>query len=500
MPNHKASSDQPGYDADHAETNKRLVALERATTSAPPALAIVKQPAQATTMPARAPSTPSPPFAGVTSVQAVSTGNGFPLTANPTTGAVQLELDIPAGAQYDTLYYPTSTSIAASAFSRNDGTHVYFGTATDYSRIWVPLSGVSPVPAPQIDFWTGSAIRSVCGYDSSVMRFALFNVTANIAFCGWDTGKLTIGNNILTVAGNEIIVDPTAPLGIGTTFLHAVVATFFEGAHKDSSGTAGGTAVTGGVTFSEGLYISGTIVSGSATTDSISGLNLKWKTTTTLDVGTGTAYVPLAAAAVTVSAGFTVNPAAGTGIAGGGTITLANNTRYFVHLVTASTVEITTATPTNYQGTAWESAATNRYIGMFLTDGSAHIINFRRDGDEVLWKADTESAPFLLVSTTHTGGVFSQSCSALVPNTCFMVIMNVSLSSSANVSSVGFGTSDGVTPTTSAGSPFVVGFDFGMVSHGAYHIPLDGSQTFTLINVSTTNGMRLSVLGYRESR
>lgn len=131
MPNHKASSDQTGYDADHAETSRRLVALERATTSAPPALAIVKQPSQAATMPARAPQPSAATFSGVSSVSSSDVSSGFSIAANPTSGAVILTpgVDTPSVAR-TTLGLGTSATHDVPASGNASVTQVVLGNDT----------------------------------------------------------------------------------------------------------------------------------------------------------------------------------------------------------------------------------------------------------------------------------------------------------------------------------------------------------------------------------
>lgn len=238
---------------------------------------------------------------------------------------------------------------------------------------------------------------------------------------------------------------------------------------------------------------------GALPTDYISGLVLKWLTTGSFQVGTGTAYSTAASGTITVNAAFTVNPVAGTGMSGGA-ITLSANTIYYVTLVSNSTVLVSSTAPTNYQGTASQDTGTNRYVGSFRTDGSSNIINFLWDRGRVQYRASTSAGIYVLTSTIVTTAT-SVSCTSVVPATSHRIEVAVQISASGAAGAIGFGASDGFTPTTTTGNPFFAWNDLlGNTDAGVVMVGLNSSQAFTHCEGTSVTAVSISLLAYYEDR
>jgi hypothetical protein len=248
-------------------------------------------------------------------------------------------------------------------------------------------------------------------------------------------------------------------------------------------------------------------ISGAISADYITGCALSFSSATAFNVGSGTAYVPAASAGVT-SAGFTVTPSTGGGIAGGGAITLAASTLYYVYLASATTVEVSSTPPTLYEGTAGESAVNHRYIGAFLTDASGYIVPWLRMANHVYYTASTVAAPYLVGSgLTAYASAASVSCAAVVPATSRLALADVSLALGYGFPAqatmhIGFAGSDGYTPTNTTGitqiSVYSVSSEATLFS--TVHIPLSTAQAFEYIMDAMYPTAFVVVRGYIEDR
>lgn len=234
---------------------------------------------------------------------------------------------------------------------------------------------------------------------------------------------------------------------------------------------------------------------GAIPTDYISGLYLSWLSTTTFQVGSGSAYNTSAGAVTTVAGAFTVNPAAGTGLLSG-TVTLASATKYYVYLADATHVVMSTSAPSSYQGTAWQDASNRRYLGCLLTDGSSHFVNFQRVGNKVLYRVSNPAAAFQVLSGNAITST-SVSCSGLIPATSFRAVIFFSMTGTQPSF---FGSSDGATPTTSSGQIWFPAPSTGGNYQTEVEIPISTSQAFLYCQGSNTGTSTVYVVGYIEDR
>lgn len=305
-------------------------------------------------------------------------------------------------------------------------------------------------------------------------------------------------------------------------------------------------------------------------TDYISGLLLSFSTTTAVIVGTGSAYSLNGAALITVTSpitfsypstaltdividgsnnkilssvahtfvaadvGMDINMTSGTGftvqhntvvsVAGGkatmnlacgtvgstsghGTLQLLASTIYYVSLASSSTVSVSSTAPSSYQGTAWQDASTNRYVGAFLTNSSNQVVRWNRIGNQVFYNANTNGSPYQVLTTGSSTSAASVSCSGVVPATSRRALVKVHPSGSigANGQDIGFGTSDWVPTVASfipAGNP-----TFSWAPSGATNaeqtapLDLNSSQAFQyILTRASSTTMSIYVLAYWEDR
>jgi hypothetical protein len=299
----------------------------------------------------------------------------------------------------------------------------------------------------------------------------------------------------------------TAPIQISGTVISAEAATTssagvvqLETSSTDTSGghvvtandtrllTADGTTITnaGGVISAVGGGGGGG--GGSLPTDYISGCLLAYDSTTSIYVGTGSAYVPSASGVVTIASQQTLTP------------TLAASTLYYVYMSGATSFTVSATAPSsNYQGTAWDDGSGNRYIGSFLTNASSHIINFLcLSGNCVMYRTNTFSSPFLVLNTasaTH-GSAFSVSCSSVVPKTSRSIKASILVTYGGSWA-ISFGESDGAVPSGSNGTQVLQGSSTEQMVQ--IDLLLDSSQAFECY-CNAAYSVAVGVLGYVDAR
>jgi hypothetical protein len=184
----------------------------------------------------------------------------------------------------------------------------------------------------------------------------------------------------------------------------------------------------------------------------ISGLNLIFDTTTIIEVGTGSAYVPSASAVVTVSSAITNTPS------------LSASTEYYVYLNGSGALVVSATAPaTNYQGTAWEDGSGNRFLGAFRSTSGSTITNFVTTGAAdcplVVYRTLPTAAPFevAVVTTMTASTLYTASCATIVPPSAVEVYGGITGAYSGGSCTVYFGeASPGLVPTGSTGDDFFV--------------------------------------------
>lgn len=206
---------------------------------------------------------------------------------------------------------------------------------------------------------------------------------------------------------------------------------------------------------------------------------------------------------VSVSGGkATLNLAAGTVGATGGhaTIQMQASKFYYVCLASNSTVSVSPTAPTNYQGTSWEDASNNRYVGCFLTTSTNTITNFYRQCDQVYYLTNIAIAPFQVLNGGVAVVATSQSCSTIVPPTSRVMLSQITFNDLGVPPTGAIGTSD-VVPTTTTGLLILGPVTGGVVSwKGPGEILLNSSQAFQYILGSGSSNVFVWCRGYTEPR
>jgi hypothetical protein len=222
--------------------------------------------------------------------------------------------------------------------------------------------------------------------------------------------------------------------------------------------------------------------------DYISGLMLEYVSATQVKIKTGAASLPTGTL-LTVSSDLTLTP------------TLGASTFYHCYVYSNSGTpagECVTTAPASYQGTAYQKTAdsSRRYVGSILTNASSQIINFAHvRGNVIQYRADLLTSPLLVLSNGVATTATSVSASGTVPPTARSLYAR--LNNIATTAPALFGTSDGITPTASAGSYYLSG------SREVYaELPLNSSQAFLYIFASSpgASGLYVQANGYSFNR
>ena len=228
---------------------------------------------------------------------------------------------------------------------------------------------------------------------------------------------------------------------------------------------------------------------GSATlpTDYISGCALSWVSATQVRIGTGTCYVPVGSAAVTVASAITLTPS------------LSSSTVYCVYLTNATTAVVSTSSPsTNYAGTAWEDAFGNRYIGTFVTDSTGAIVRFEKSGNRYFYRNDVVTSSFANVVSGGTGsgtffsGGFSTGTVSIVS---FLVKLT---NTSGSTLTANFGSSTSVTASSTVGAVSLACPPNSSVS-AVVDLPVNAIRSGTYY-APTNLSISMTVVGYLEAR
>src|SRR5260221_5524476 len=120
---------------------------------------------------------------------------------------------------------------------------------------------------------------------------------------------------------------------------------------------------------------------------------------TKLDVAAGVCRDDTNPAAIVLNSGVVIDCATN-GVNGLDTGALANNTWYHVFAILGGVAPATLASTSASSPTLPAGYTLKRRIGSFRTDGSAHIIAFKQNGDEFIWSTVTLDVNGAATSTT----------------------------------------------------------------------------------------------------
>lgn len=178
----------------------------------------------------------------------------------------------------------------------------------------------------------------------------------------------------------------------------------------------------------------------------IDGLHLEWLSSNSIKVKPGSCDFSDGSRRLRVTADITLSG-----------LSLSASTWYHVYVYNnggvpaAEVISEATATPTNYQGTAYRkgSDGSRRYVGSLRTDVGGGLLTFRHfDGNRIRYLID---APLVLSGGTATTET-AVACSSFVPVTSRVAIMHVLNISSTGTFYIGAGpgaSDDSVTPPSS---------------------------------------------------
>lgn len=227
----------------------------------------------------------------------------------------------------------------------------------------------------------------------------------------------------------------------------------------------------------------------------IEGLTLEWVSTTQVKIKAGSAWVP--------GANKVVNFPSDTTLAAGGVdYTLAATHWYYIYLTDTGTIVVvrddgTTPTPAGYKDTAKQQTgnANRRYLGPFKTSASSLIYKFRDFGSQRSWLEDGGTSPFRVLSAGALTTAQVTSCSAVVPPTSRVGIINMQNNGlSANYAC--FASGDfGPTITTAVNQGVIYGQTLSNML-----LELDSSQQFKWIASNTSAQLYATVIGYMDER
>ena len=213
-----------------------------------------------------------------------------------------------------------------------------------------------------------------------------------------------------------------------------------------------------------------------------------------ISVDPGTVYVPSVSTTVNVSSPLTYTPGSA----------LSVSTLYYVCLTSAGALSVSSTKPSSYSGTASKDGSGNRYLCAFLTDSSGHVVPFTWTGNQVYYGANTAAAPYLLFNSVGTtAGLYTQSCSSIVPSTSvFMYAMGVASAYAGSTRNFYFGWSGGVVPTATTGFTYYPVSSSTLSLPGNINLPLAANQSFLYYPAGTVTGTTMSLwaLGYLDQR
>lgn len=379
-----------------------------------------------------------------------------------------------------------ATTTPALAFSLDSASALsWFGNGTGSSG--APTFSTSPLPASLIPFPSATSIGGVESLASTSHEWINAISTSGVPTATQPAFTDISGTATVAQGGTGQTTYTDGQLLIGDSSTNGL----------DKATITAGSNIT--VTNGHGsITIAASGGGGSLSTDYISGLLLKFNSTTIIQAGTGSAYVPSASAVVTVSSAITNTPS------------LAASSTYGVLLNSSGALVVTVSTSltlTNYQGTAWEDASGNRLLGWFITDGSSHIVSFLCVGNRVIYLTNIYAAsPYRVLNAGTSLTSVSVSCASVAPPTSRLItaIIFIAVSSSGSGQAF-FGSSDGVTPVSS-GQTFLNVADSTSVGLGGnttsaqIDIEVNSSQAFLYENSSSSLATTVTVSGYYADR
>lgn len=224
-----------------------------------------------------------------------------------------------------------------------------------------------------------------------------------------------------------------------------------------------------------------------AMTGYIDGLRMEWVSGTSLRVTGGAAYVPGLNGILGVE-----SPISKSGLS------LSANTWYHVYLYRnsgAADIEVSTAAPgAPYSGAARTKSGDNsrRYIGSVRTDGAGSIFNFAHVGNQIVYRANAGSPPFVVVGGGSATSPTSVSCSSVAPPTASLAQITAS-----NVTNVGLRILESEGDYGASGR--IYGLGAGAVA--SVPVPLNASREFIYYLTGAASGfVQIELTGYTFER
>lgn len=244
-------------------------------------------------------------------------------------------------------------------------------------------------------------------------------------------------------------------------------------------------AAGAGVSVTDGGGVSGNPTIAAAVRGYIDGCQLSWNSTTSITIGTGTAYIEGLGRVMEITSAITLS-----------SLSLSANTWYHVYVYdnagTPAAEAVTTA-PTVYNGTARSKTGDNtrRYVGSIRAGTGGAVLKFvhkwRRD--EIIYQEDVSAAAFTVVSAGTATTATAVSVASLVPVTAKDVRVVV-LNFGAAAAYVRLSNSNGPSATTGY-TTFV-----GPGGVGDVLLPVNSSQEYTYAYDAAGNSSFHRVNGY----
>lgn len=305
------------------------------------------------------------------------------------------------------------------------------------------------------------------------------------------------GDDVSPASIGALAMGDLAAGDLGNTYPDPTVVGI-QGVPVDSTPPADGDVLIYSV--GSGQYSPGTATGLTLPTVFIEGCILENISSNELALTDGGLYVPAAGTVVNLGRIAPIDPNTGGNLVGGIAVTLAADTLYYVCIDPTGLAALHTTTSgwSNYAGRSWADAAGNRYVGSFLTDGSANIVNFQRHGNLLTYQTDTTAAPFVLTTTLATAAPANVSVTAVVPGTASRIQVVVTIGNPGSGGSIGFGLpSIGVVPTATTGPLVFTWFDL-LGADGTVSAILDVSGSFS--HMESANSIRICLQGYYDER